>query len=245
MIVGGRHFRIKRGLAASGKRGFEEFVLLEMNEQAGGNARSGENEITAYPWAAHVRPYLDCKPRYVRELFADLGAAAEWTVGRAPVWSFAPQERLLLYGRWQDGIEPAVGLSQKDREQFQRLEESFTKYRTSGAFTVPLEVGYSNQFAALDQISVLLTGWTGNRLRFSTVELVHELRLPGRDYGALAAILPAWGRNSLFFVARGGRKRGRSPGQREMAGSRSGCLERVGNKVLQRARWFTGLCHRR
>src|SRR5690349_15064338 len=38
------------------KQGFKDFVLLEMNEQAGGNARSGENEITAYPWAAHYVP---------------------------------------------------------------------------------------------------------------------------------------------------------------------------------------------
>src|ERR1700744_4306708 len=37
------------------KRGFTDFVLLEMNDSAGGNARWGENEITAYPWAP---PYL-------------------------------------------------------------------------------------------------------------------------------------------------------------------------------------------
>src|SRR5467141_2461877 len=38
------------------KRGFTDFVLLEMNAQPGGNARWGENEITAYPWAAHYVP---------------------------------------------------------------------------------------------------------------------------------------------------------------------------------------------
>jgi NADPH-dependent 2,4-dienoyl-CoA reductase/sulfur reductase-like enzyme len=38
------------------KRGFTDFVLLEMNTQAGGNARWGENEITPYPWAAHYVP---------------------------------------------------------------------------------------------------------------------------------------------------------------------------------------------
>src|SRR5262245_35889604 len=35
------------------KRGFRDFVLLEIAPQAGGNARWGENEISAYPWAAH------------------------------------------------------------------------------------------------------------------------------------------------------------------------------------------------
>ena len=96
------------------KRGFEDFVLLEMNEQAGGNARSGENEITAYPWAAHYVPVPGKQATYVRELFTDLGVLknGEW---EERYLVFAPQERLFLYGRWQDGIEPAVGLNQKDR----------------------------------------------------------------------------------------------------------------------------------
>lgn len=38
------------------KKGFTDFVLLEMNDQAGGNSRWGENDITAYPWAAHYVP---------------------------------------------------------------------------------------------------------------------------------------------------------------------------------------------
>ena len=55
------------------KRGFTDFVLLEMNDAAGGNARWGENEITAYPWAAHYIPVPGSKAVYVRELFEDLG----------------------------------------------------------------------------------------------------------------------------------------------------------------------------
>src|SRR5947209_16459369 len=38
------------------KRGFRDFVLLEMEPQPGGNARWGENDITRYPWAAHYVP---------------------------------------------------------------------------------------------------------------------------------------------------------------------------------------------
>jgi uncharacterized protein with NAD-binding domain and iron-sulfur cluster len=134
------------------KQGFKDFVLLEMNAAAGGNARSGENEITAYPWAAHYVPIPGQQAVYVRELFEDLGALKDgkW---EERYLVFAPQERLYLYGRWQEGIEPAVGLTQVDREQFQRLEDGFAKYHASGAFTVPLEVGYSRQFAELDQIS--------------------------------------------------------------------------------------------
>ena len=40
------------GLSAAwrlGKRGFNDYVLLELEQDAGGNARSGENEISRYP----------------------------------------------------------------------------------------------------------------------------------------------------------------------------------------------------
>src|SRR5215471_10637088 len=55
------------------KRGFRDFVLLEMEPQAGGNSRWGENEISAYPWAAHYVPVPGRRAIYVRELFEELG----------------------------------------------------------------------------------------------------------------------------------------------------------------------------
>ena len=62
-----QHFRVPLVIVGGGiaglsaawrlqKRGFSDFVLLEMNSQAGGNARWGESQITAYPWAAHYVP---------------------------------------------------------------------------------------------------------------------------------------------------------------------------------------------
>ena len=92
------------------------------------------------------------KPNIVRELFEDLGVLknGQW---EERYLCFAPQERLFLYGRWQDGIEPAVGLTQKDRDQFQRLEDLFAKFRASGEFTIPLELGRSSKFQDLDHLS--------------------------------------------------------------------------------------------
>src|SRR5277367_5566538 len=124
------------------KRGFTDFVLLEMNDAAGGNARWGENEITPYPWAAHYVPVPGPKAEYVRELFEDLNVLKNGQWEERDL-CFAPQERLFLYGRWQDGIEPAIGLTQKDRDQFQHLEDLFAKFRASGEFTIPLELGRS------------------------------------------------------------------------------------------------------
>src|ERR1700730_2053787 len=61
------------------KRGFRDFILLEMEAQPGGNSRWGQNEITAYPWAAHYVPVPDARATLVRELFEELGVLSART----------------------------------------------------------------------------------------------------------------------------------------------------------------------
>jgi NAD(P)-binding Rossmann-like domain len=171
------------------KHGFTDFVVLEMNAQAGGNARWGENDVTAYPWAAHYVPVPGPKAVYVRELFEDLGVLkdGQW---QERYLCFSPQERLFLYGRWQEGIEPAVGLKEKDRDQLRRLEEVFTKYRRSGEFTIPLERGRTNRFKNLDQIS--FSDWLLQQ-GFDSPLLHWYMNYACRDdYGALAKDTSAW-----------------------------------------------------
>jgi len=102
VIVGGG----MAGLSAAWelrRRGVTDFVILELESVAGGNARSGENEVSAYPWAAHYVPVPSVKSTLVRELFEELG------VLRNGVWEerylcFSPQERLFAHGEWHDGI---------------------------------------------------------------------------------------------------------------------------------------------
>jgi glycine/D-amino acid oxidase-like deaminating enzyme len=171
------------------KRGFKDFVLLEMNEQAGGNSRWGENEITPYPWAAHYVPVPGPKTTYVRELFE------EFSVLINGVWEerflcFTPQERLFLYGRWQEGIEPSIGLTANDRDQFRRLEDLIHEFRASGAFTIPMERGLSDKSGDLDRIS--FHQWLRNQQLDSKVLHWYMNYCCRDDYGALAADTSAW-----------------------------------------------------
>jgi len=126
------------GLGAAWKlhrRGFHDFVLLEMEPHAGGNARWGENEITRYPWAAHYVPVPSRKSVLVCELLEELGVLRDGKWDERAL-CFAPQERLFIHGRWQDGIEPDF-----DRDQFRRFDALMAEYRASGEFTIPLELG--------------------------------------------------------------------------------------------------------
>ena len=186
------------------KRGFEDFVLLEMNGEAGGNARSGENEVSAYPWAAHYVPVPGPRAVYVRELFEELGVLQDG------VWNerflcFSPQERLYLYGKWQEGIEPAVGLTRKDREQFQRLEDLFNGFRASGGFSIPMEVGMGHSPRELDELS--FAEWLRRQGVDSPMATWYMNYCCRDDYGAMAADTSAWA-GVHYFASRAAEEKG-------------------------------------
>lgn len=189
------------GLSAAwrlNKRGFKDFVLLEMNDQAGGNSRWGENEITAYPWAAHYVPVPGPKAIYVRELFEELGVRKDgkW---EERYLCFAPQERLFMYGRWQDGIEPAIALTAKDREQFQQLEDQIHQFRATGRFTVPMDLGFSESTAGLDHIS--FSDWLREQRMDSKILNWYMNYCCRDDYGATTETTSAWA-GIQYFASR-------------------------------------------
>ncbi len=171
------------------KRGFRDFVLLEMEKQAGGVARWGENGITAFPWGAHYVPVPGPKSLLIRELLADLGVLVE---GR---WEerylcFSPQERLFLHGKWQDGIEPEIAATRRDHDDYRRFEQRMAEFRASGQFTIPMERAGHPPDPALDHISI--ADWL-RRERFDSPYLDWYVNYACRDdYGALAADTSAW-----------------------------------------------------
>src|SRR5579885_1565107 len=186
VIVGGG----MAGLSAAWrllKRNFRDFVLLEMEPQPGGNSRWGENEITAYPWAAHYVPVPGPRATLVRELFEDLG------VLRDGVWDerrlcFAPQERLFLHGRWQEGIEPEADSTPRDREDYRRFQELISEFRATGQFTIPMRLGARE--SELDRVS--MQEWLA-RNGFTSPYLNWYVNYACRDdFGALARDTSAW-----------------------------------------------------
>src|SRR5437867_10661494 len=55
LIVGAGVSGLSAGWKLS-KAGFQDFEILELESEVGGNARSGENTVSAYPWGAHYVP---------------------------------------------------------------------------------------------------------------------------------------------------------------------------------------------
>ncbi len=169
------------------KRGVRDFVLLEMEPEAGGNSRWGENEVSRYPWAAHYLPVPSKESKLVRELCQELGLLED---GR---WNerylcFSPQERLFLHGRWQEGLEPELAATPRDREQYKRFQSLMQKFEDSGQFTIPSDIGARP--SPLDGES--MQAWM-DRNRFDSPYLRWYVDYACRDdYGARMSDVAAW-----------------------------------------------------
>jgi glycine/D-amino acid oxidase-like deaminating enzyme len=181
------------------KRGMHAFVVLEMEARAGGNSRSGQNEISAYPWGAHYVPVPSRKNTLVREIFEDFGLV------RDGVWDerhlcYSPQERLFVNGRWQEDIEPAY-----DREQFQRFGARMRELRATGEFTIPVAETTHAKTGAMDTMS--MQEWM-RREKFDSPYLNWYVNYACRDdYGALARDTSAWA-GAHYFCSRDPEEKG-------------------------------------
>ena len=169
------------------KLGIHDFVLLEMEQRAGGNSRWGENEISKFPWAAHYVPVPAKGESLVRELLEELGVLRDGKWDER-VLCFDPQERLFIYGRWQEGIEPETSATPKDRDEYRRFNDKITEFRASGEFTIPMERGAKP--SPLDRMS--MADWLVEQ-KFTSPSLGWYINYACRDdYGALARDTSAW-----------------------------------------------------
>jgi len=179
------------------KKGFRDFLLLEAEPGAGGNARWGENEVSAYPWAAHYLPVPNRSAEYVRELCRELGLLQDDGRWDELHLCHSPQERLFLYGRWQEGIEPSIGLHDADRDEFRRFDERMSEFRASRRFMIPMELG--ERSSPLDHLS--MADWMRQE-KFRSRYLNWYVNYCCRDdYGAMSSATSAWA-GVHYFAAR-------------------------------------------
>lgn len=180
VIVGGG----VAGLGAAwqlARAGVRDLVVLELEDTPGGNARGGISAVTAYPWGAHYLPLPGPNATAVRALLSELGVIEGVRRDGTPRYDerhlcHAPQERLFVHGRWQEGIFPALGATAEDRVQLQRFRAEMERYRrwrdAAGrrGFAVPRVTGAPRAFPDLDRVSMAeflaARGFTSPRLRW-------------------------------------------------------------------------------
>ena len=196
------------GLSAGWKlarSGFHDFVVLELEREAGGNARWGQNQVSAYPWGAHYLPVPPPEATAVRELLDEMGLVQRYGPDGEPIYDprhlcHAPQERLFIDGRWREGfsvrdvVDPSNTGAVAALTAFEAQARQYQDYRdTSGrrAFALPVAASTTDtEIVALDQLSMReyfdRAGWFSPLLRWYVDFCCRD------DYGCTLETTSAW-----------------------------------------------------
>nr|WP_255440394.1 FAD-dependent oxidoreductase [Caenimonas sedimenti] len=193
------------GLAAARalrQRGIEDFVVLDLEDAAGGNSRPGQVQGVACPLGAHYLPVPGDPAREVQDLLEDLGVrrrvAGRWTYDER-MQCHAPQERLFFQGQWQPGLLPVLGVGATTLAQYTRFSQEVERLRESGHFTIP--VRNQRVLHALD--GERFSDWL-DRHALTDPQLRWHLDYCCRDdYGSGTAAVSAWA-GLHYFAARHG-----------------------------------------
>ncbi len=193
--------------------GFTDFVLYELEDETGGNARSDRNAVSAYPLGAHYLPVPNREAKALRHMLEQFGIITGADTAGAP--RFDPlqlcadlEERLFWRGKWQEGLYPQSGLSAEEQSQRDRFYARMAEFRAARgadgrpAFASPS--AYSSQdphFTALDQQN--FSDWLTQQ-GFTAPALRAHLRYCCRDdYGTEPEQVSAWAGLHYFAARRG------------------------------------------
>ncbi|MCG2594683.1 FAD-dependent oxidoreductase [Ramlibacter sp. XY19] len=205
------------GLAAARalrRRDVEDFVLLELEDTAGGNSRGSELQGIACPLGAHYLPVPGDNAREVQELLEELGlrrrVAGRWEYDERHL-CHAPQERLFFEGAWQEGLLPLSGVGASTLAQYLKFAGEVEQARKGGGFQIP------------EQARAKLLGWDGetfaawlDRRGLTDPQLRWYLDYCCRDdFGAGAATVAAWAGLHYFAARHGFHPPGAEGGDRE------------------------------
>ena len=106
--------------------GLDDFVVLELEDEIGGTARSGTLPRSAHPMGAHYLPTPPRECSELLELLTDIGLLVGRThMGAAEYQTTAilaaPEERHFYAGSWHPGLYPSAGQSQAEADQWARF----------------------------------------------------------------------------------------------------------------------------
>jgi monoamine oxidase len=185
--------------------GIDDFVLLELEDMAGGNSRGGAVHGIACPLGAHYLPVPGDAAHEVQDLLEELGlrrrVAGRWEYDERHL-CHSPQERLFFRGTWQDGLLPTQGVGEATLTQYRLFSQRVDALRREARFSIPTLRAPATQFLlALDAVS--FEAWL-DREGFTDTQLRWYLDYSCRDdYGAGIAHVSAWA-GIHYFASRHG-----------------------------------------
>ncbi|OQW88655.1 MAG: hypothetical protein BWK72_06660 [Rhodoferax ferrireducens] len=196
------------GLAAARAlrlKGIEDFALLELEDEAGGNARGGTVGGLPCPLGAHYLPVPSDDAPEVQDLLEEFGLrtrqAGRWVYDERHL-CHSPQERLYFNGSWQEGLLPLNGVSAQTLAQYQKFSALVAQLQQLARWNVPIRnrplAHIQKGLAAITFDSYLSQqGLTDPHLRWYLDYCCRD------DYGAGIGVVSAWA-GIHYFASRHG-----------------------------------------
>lgn len=200
LIIGGGIAGLSAGRQFK-KRGIEDFLILELEKNLGGNSRNGENMYSKYPLGAHYLPLPNVDDKELMQFLEEskiiTGFKDNFPIFDEEQLTFMPQERLFIKNTWQESLVPKFGISKASEDDFSRFFELMTDFRNKNGsdkkfiFDIPISNSSTDKsFNYLDKIT--MKEWLlGNK--FSSEELFEYVNYCCRDdFGLGIEFVSSW-----------------------------------------------------
>jgi predicted NAD/FAD-dependent oxidoreductase len=187
------------------RAGIDDIVVIELEDEAGGNARGHRIAGIDCPLGAHYLPVPGDDLPALREWLAEIGlmqhAHGRWRAAERHL-CHAPQERLWIDGVWQEGLLPAAEARSARVQQYRSFAALVGNALLESRFVLPMAGGaWTNAHAALD--AQTFAAWLA-RHGLDDAALLGYLDYACRDdYGAGIATVSAWA-GLHYFASRHG-----------------------------------------
>jgi monoamine oxidase len=184
--------------------GVDDFVLLELEDEAGGNSRGARIGGLDCPLGAHYLPVPGDGAPQVQDLLEELGlrrrVAGRWTYDERHL-CHAPQERLFFRGEWQEGLLPLHGVGERTLAQYAKFARLVEAASREAPYRMP--AGLASPAAHLRLDAVTFQSWL-EREGLDDEHLRWYLGYCCRDdYGAGPGTVSAWA-GLHYFASRHG-----------------------------------------
>ena len=233
------------------KSGFEDFILIELEQAPGGTARSGSSPLVSYPWGAHYLPAPMKENTALVSLLDEMGVLEGLDADGHPVVAEQflcrdPEERVFYRGRWYEGLYLHAGASAEDLAQFDAFNVEVNRWvawrdsKGRRAFAIPIATGSDDSdVTALDKITMAdwleRRGWRSERLRWLIDYACRD------DYGLTLDQASAWA-GLFYFVSRVTRPGAEARPLMTWPEGNGRLVSHLYNKVKAKVRLGLGVC---
>lgn len=196
------------------QQGVKNIKLLELENTIGGNAKSGSNEISAYPCGAHYVPIPNNELKEYLDFLKEADVIIGYNEAGYPIYNelflcFDPEERLFINGTWQEGLVPNFGVPEAEVKEIKKFLQQMDFFRhakgTDGkdAFAIPVDASSKDPaFAGLDQMT--MEQWLQQNAYTSKYLISYINYCCKDDYGTDIYTVSAWA-GIHYFASRKGK----------------------------------------